>query len=93
MVKFLSELPKMFRERFLDTHENYLYSIADIAFYLYYRDSPNTGSGCELMVEKLLEAGDFTEEMTDHKFESIYFRNLRNAWYHELVLNYPQDCL
>ena len=29
--------------------------------------------------------------MKDNNFESIYFRNLRNAWYHELVLNHPRD--
>ncbi|MFX1502130.1 MAG: hypothetical protein ACFFDH_14295 [Promethearchaeota archaeon] len=91
MVRLLIELPRLFRERYLDTHENYLNSIAEIAYYLYFKDPPGINNGCESMVKKLLNAGNFTEQMVDDKFESIYFRNLRNAWYHELVLNYPQD--
>lgn len=87
MVDFLANLPQLFRERYLDTHENYLKSIADLAHHLY----SLTTDGCELLVEKLLSAGKFSESMKDNNFESIYFRNLRNAWYHELVLNYPQD--
>lgn len=92
MVDFFANLRRTFRERYLDTHENYLKSFADIANHLYFKKS-DFERGCGIIIKKLLDAGDFSENMVDNDYESIYFRNLRNAWYHELVLNYPQDDL
>ena len=48
---------------------------------------------CRTMVENLLSGGRFAESMIDHEIESLYFRNLRNSWYHEVALGYPQDNL
>jgi len=91
MVDLIAELPNLFRERYLNTHEKYLKSIADISSILYFKEGDNLEYGCELIVNKLLSAGEFSESKYDEKFESKYFRNLRNAWYHELVLNSPED--
>ena len=91
MVDFLNELPKKFRERYLDTHEKYLKSISDIAVYLYFNSYNDWDGACETIVNKLLSAGKFTDVKVDNEYESIYFRNLRNAWYHEVALNNPED--
>lgn len=51
----------------------------------------NSKRVCQAMIKSLMSAGNFTESMVDKKFESPYFRNLRNSWYHEAALNYPQN--
>lgn len=90
MVDLLAELPRLFKERYLDKHEKNLKSIADIAATLYFKCG-DLEYGCKVMIDKLLSAGDFIERKTDESYESKYFKNLRNAWYHELALYYPQE--
>ncbi len=36
MAKLFEDMPNIFRERYLNTHEKYLKSIADIIWYKYY---------------------------------------------------------
>lgn len=93
MVKLLKDLPKLFKECYLDTHEDYLRSFADITTYLYFKNNNHLEDGCEIMINNLLSAGKFSESMVDKSFESPYFRNLRNSWFHEVALNHPQDDL
>jgi len=87
MVKFLSQLSEVFRQRYLKTHERYLKSIADIIAYLY--GGGSWEKKCSKMVERLMRAGDIGERRVDTDFETSHFRNLRNCWYHECALNYP----
>ena len=56
MVKLLKDLPKLFRERYLDTHEKFLKSIADITAYLYFQDYNHLEDGCEIMIKILSSA-------------------------------------
>ena len=91
MVDLFNKLPELFRERYLNTHEEYLKSFADITTHLYFKDYNNLEVGCETMIDILSSTGKFSESMVDINFESDYFRNLRNSWYHEVVLNSPQD--
>jgi len=91
MVKFLENLPELFRERYLNTHEDYLKSIADIATHLYFEDYDHLEEGCKTMMNILVSSGKFSESKVVKSFNSNYFRNLRNSWYHEVALNSPQD--
>lgn len=93
MVDFLKDLPQKFRERYLNTHENYLKSIADIAVTISLKNFTDRKISSEYMVKRLNSAGIFTESKIDDDYESVYFRNLRNAWYHEVTLNNPEDDL
>lgn len=93
MVDFFRELPNIFRKRYLETHERYLKSIADVAAHLYPKKGGNSKRVCLAMVGNMLSAGNFTESMADKEFESPHFRNLRNSWYHEVALNNPHDNL
>ncbi len=92
MVKLFANLPNLFRERYLKKHDRYLKSFADITATLYFKRG-DLRYGCEIMVNKLLNSGNFSDHKLNENQESKYFRSLRNAWYHELVLNYPQDDL
>ncbi len=38
------------------------------------------------MVKYLESQGEFKEQKTDTGYESSYFKNLRNSWYHEVTL-------
>ncbi len=91
LADFLKELPQIFRKRYLDTHETYLKSIADISAHLYPSKRGDDRPKCEKMVKCLLGAGPFGESLVDSEFESVYFRNLRNAWYNECALNESHD--
>ncbi|MFX1296822.1 MAG: hypothetical protein ACFFD2_18445 [Promethearchaeota archaeon] len=93
MVKLLEHLPELFRQRYLDTHEKFLKSIADIAAHLYFKTYNHLEDGCEIMIKILLSAGNFSEKMTNESYESPYFRNLRNSWFHEVALNNPEGDL
>ena len=93
MVKLFKDLPKLFRQRYLNTHERFLKSIADLTAHLYFKRYNHLEDGCENMITTLLSVGNFSEHMVDKSYESQYFRNLRNAWYHEVALNNPQDDL
>lgn len=94
MVDFLSNLPQVFRKRYLDTHERYLKSIADIIGYLF---GPKYGKTiedwrecCIKMLLRLIPAGQLPRR-NDVGFETLHFRNLRNSWYHECALHQPID--
>jgi hypothetical protein len=86
MVKFLSNLPQVFKERYLNTHETYLKSIADLIWYLY--KGKNLQDKASAMVVCLTGANKMKKRI-DTEDETVHFRNLRNSWYHECVLNYP----
>lgn len=95
MVRFLDTLPEVFRERYLKTHETYLKSIADIIAHMYTGKTPKEYTGktpkenCTNMVLHLLEVSKI-EKRSDVDEETSHFRNLRNCWYHECALNYPE---
>ena len=88
MVDFLAELPQVFRERYLDTHERYLKSIADVITHLYWRKPRGWKEPCRKMIHKLIPAGNLPRRK-DVGDETLHFRNLRNYWYHECALHYP----
>jgi len=90
MVKFLNSLPAVFRERYLNSHETYLKSIADIIVYMY--SGENWEDRCAQMLLHLLEASKMRKRK-DIDEETPHFRNLRNCWYHECSLNYPPETL
>jgi hypothetical protein len=90
MVKFLDSLPEVFRERYLNTHERYLKSIADIIGHLYMRKVDDWDEACRQMLLRLISAGR-TPRRDDSEDETVHFRNLRNCWYHECALHYPLD--
>jgi len=90
LVDFLGKLPQVFRERYLQTHNYYLKSIADVIATMYHIIEFEEGS--IRMIHKLLSQGaELGEKRQDHGDESLEFRNLRNSWYHECALNYPFD--
>jgi len=91
MVKFLDSLPQIFKERYLETHEKYLKSIADVTAYLY--GDGSWKEKCNNMLLKLVSASNLGERKKDVNHETIHFKNLRNCWYHECALNYPLERL
>lgn len=93
LVKFLSEQKQseIFRERYLNTHEVYLKSIADIIAKLYEWRGGHE-ERCTKMVSCLIDA-DKMRKRKDIDEEEPQFRNLRNSWYHECALNYPPQHL
>lgn len=92
MVDFFSNLPDTFRERFLDTHFVYLYSISYIIRKMY--GEKNLEETTEAMVNQLLnQKPRLSERKQDPPHEISEFRNLRNCWYNECALNYPFDNL
>jgi hypothetical protein len=88
MVKFLDSLPQVFRERYLDVHELYLKSIADVITYLYWKKRRGWKEPCRKMILKLIPAGNLPRRK-DVGHETLHFRNLRNCWYHECALHHP----
>ena len=94
MGKLIEQLPQIFRERYLNTHEKYLKSIADVIGHLfgpkYGRRIENWKGSCSRILPKLIPAGNL-QKRKDVEYETIHFRNLRNCWYHECALNYPLD--
>ena len=86
MAKFLDLLPEIFRERYLETHDIYLKSIANIIAHKYCgEDWQDT---CRNMIFSLFKASKM-KRRHDVDEETPHFRNLRNCWYHECALNYP----
>jgi hypothetical protein len=85
-------MPKTFVERYLSTHADFLKSLADITSHLYFKNYEDWHVACTEMLVKLAAAGSIPE-MEDTEGETVHFRNLRNAWYHEAALNYPQENL
>ena len=92
MVKFLELLPQIFRERYLNTHERYLKSIADVVSHLYMRKLDDWEECCSSMLLRLIPAGSLPKRK-DIEDETVHFRNLRNCWYHECALHYPLDSI
>ncbi len=90
MVDFLQNLPDLFRKRYLNTHETYLKALGDVVAYHYLgwdRDQPNYAQ-----LVAMLQVRRFPIHLTDVPAEEQpQFRNLRNAWYHELALRHPDD--
>jgi hypothetical protein len=79
---------RLFRERYLDRHESYLKSIADLL--------AQTTSTPSLLVESFLQAESTTAYFSELKKnakcdEERSLRNLRNAWYHEAAFYYPAE--
>jgi hypothetical protein len=90
MGKFLDSLPEVFRERYLDTHERYLKSIADIIAHLYAKRYDDWKVACDRMLIRLARTGNLPRRW-DVADETLHFRNLRNSWYHECALHHPID--
>jgi hypothetical protein len=94
MVDFLRSLPKIFVERYLNTHALYLKSIADVTAHLYdiFRGESERvwKNACRNMLVRL-DRADSIPRRRDTDFETFHFRNLRNCWYHESALYDPLD--
>lgn len=91
MVKFLDEHTQreIFRKRYLNTHEIYLTSIADVIATLYKGEGCHEDR-CAEMVLRLLNASEIgIREDVDE--EEPQFRNLGNSWHHEGSLTYPSE--
>ena len=91
MVDVLPNISDHFRERFLDTHLDYLHSILYIIQKMYFEKDE---SPPEAMLNKILKQRPKIHKIKkDRPFETSEFRNLRNCWYYESALNYPFDSL
>ena len=86
----MESLASAFRTRYLDTHEKYLDSIATLLGVCNGHTSLETG---QFMLRHVTSLRNMCSQMkTLNSFdESRALRNLRNSWYHESALNYPQD--
>lgn len=88
MTDFLKELPKVFRKRYLRTHDRYLKDLADIISTMYHIS--NWEQGSNYMTLKLLDQEvRLDEKRKDPEHETLEFRDLRNCWYHECALHHP----
>ena len=97
MGKLLEEgsLKNLFRERFLQSHLLYLNAISDILGQEYGKGTPFNGyfeSLSKNMTENLLigNRSSKSKQVDLEDEETMHFRNLRNSWYHECALNYPE---
>ena len=88
MVDFLANLPNIFRERYLNTHETYLYGINYIIERMY-RPVDYTEMSNRMLLQLLKQDAKLSERRQDSSDETLEFRNLRNSWYHECALNHP----
>ena len=90
LAKLLDNLPAMFRERYLNTHEIYLKSLADVIVTLY---SGLTSEKADYQATvSSFEISKFPIRLTDiPDAEQLPFRHLRNSWYHAVALRYPED--
>lgn len=88
-MKFLDERKQreVFRDRYLNTHETYLKSIADVIAHLYEWRHGHS-ERCNSMILRLIPTG-MLQKREDIDEEEPQFRNLRNCWYHECALTYP----
>lgn len=82
-------LGDLFRKRYLNTHEEYLKSFADITAYLYFSEYEDLGPGCKAIMDALSGKSNVSRRIPDKECEAKSFRNLRNSWYHEVALNNP----
>ena len=89
-VDFSLDISRLFRKRFLDTHYEYLHSIAYIIEKMYGEEEDKTSK----MISQLMkQKPKRPERKEDTPNETPEFRNLRNCWYNECALNYPFDSL
>ncbi len=83
-------LAQKFRANYLNTHEKYLKSIADVITWSY-------GNRVRSVSEGILDKMEVDQNYFDkigsswRGDEEKAFRNLRNSWYHECALRYPFD--
>ena len=91
LARFLETLPSLFRKRYLDKHEKFLGSLGEVTAYLYLGWNAASPNHYQLLTQLPL-TGKFPITLRDKPAsEQPQFRNLRNAWYHELALRYPED--
>jgi len=86
----MDSIASAFRTRYLDTHEKYLDSIATLLGACNNHTSLETG---QFMLRRVASVKTICSQMRAlNSFdEARALRNLRNSWYHECALNYPQD--
>lgn len=86
----MDSIGRAFRTRYLDTHEKYLDSIATLLGACNDHTSLVTG---QFMLRHVTSVKTISSQMRAlNSFdEARALRNLRNSWYHECALNYPQD--
>ena len=82
-------IERAFRARYLNTHEKYLDSIATLLWVCNNQGSLATG---RFMLSDAVSIRTMCTQMKAlNRFdEARALRNLRNSWYHECALNYPQ---
>lgn len=81
-------LAQEFRANYLNTHEKYLKSIADVIKWSYWDSARSVSEGIlgKIEVDQNYFDGIGSSWRGD---EEKAFRNLRNSWYHECALRYP----
>ncbi len=86
----VDSIASAFRTRYLDTHEKYLDSIATLLGACNNHTSLATG---QFMLRRVTPVKTICSQMEalGSYDETRALRNLRNSWYHECALNYPQD--
>jgi hypothetical protein len=86
----MESIGSAFRTRYLDTHEKYLDSIATLLGACNNHTSLATG---QFMLQHVIPVMTLCSQVRAlNSFdEARALRNLRNSWYHECALNYPQD--
>ena len=86
----MNSIASAFRARYLDTHEKYLDSIATLLAYCNNHTSLVTG---QFMLRHVTTVKTTCSQMRAlNSFDEVRaLRNLRNSWYHECALHYPQD--
>ena len=81
-------LAQKFRANYLNTHEKYLKSIADVITWSYGNRVRSVSEGILNKIE--VDQNYFNQIGSSWKGdEEKAFRNLRNSWYHECALRYP----
>lgn len=86
----MDSIASVFRTRYLDTHEKYLDSIATLLVACNNHASLETG---QFILRRVQSVETICSQMRvlNSFDEGRALRNLRNSWYHECALNYPQD--
>ncbi|OGM10743.1 hypothetical protein A2Z22_00805 [Candidatus Woesebacteria bacterium RBG_16_34_12] len=73
----------MFMDRFLNKHYPVLNAISDILTFSY-ESMPYS------FLVDIYSKGNINQTLIDPPTETMNMRALRNAWYHECTLNFPQ---
>jgi len=84
-------IARAFRARYLDTHEKYLDSIVTLLRSCNGGYTPS--SPVQFMLRQVVSVKSVSSQMrARNSFDKARaLRNLRNSWYHECALNYPDD--